>query len=91
MPKKEKMPYAKTGPFAFDIGKGSNKIKIGATVPPVEVLYMDKAIDAGFFSNRSDFVTQAMLFFIERKREEFDFDEMIKNEVNDFYESLSKE
>ena len=88
---KEKMPYAKTGPFAFDIGGISHKVKISATVPPMEVLYMDKTIEAGFFSNRSDFVTQAMLFFIERKKGEINFDEMLKTEVNTFYESISKE
>ena len=91
MTKKEKMRYAKTGPFTFDIGGGSYKIKIGATVPPMAVLYMDKAVEAGFFSNRSDFVTQAMLFFIERKKGEINFDEMLKTEVNAFYESISKQ
>ncbi len=88
---KEKKPYTMTGPFTFDIGGGSHKVKIGVTVPPMAVLYMDKAIDAGFFANRSDFVTQAMLFFIERKREEIDFDKMLQMEVNAFYESIFKE
>lgn len=91
MPEKEKMRYAKTGPFTFDVGGTSHKVKIGATVPPMAVLYMDKAVEAGFFSNRSDFVTQAMLLFIERKKEEINFDEMLKAEINAFFESISKE
>ena len=47
-------------------------MKIGVTVPSKALTYMDQAIETGFFSNRSDFMTQAALFFIERREEEIE-------------------
>ena len=89
--KRERDPKIVEGPFAFKLGGDTHKVKIGVTVPPLAVLYMDKAIDAGFFANRSDFITQAMLFFIERKKEEINFDQMLSMEVTEFYKFMFRE
>lgn len=87
-PDKESKPIEVEGPFAFQIGGGTHKVKIGVTVPPLAVLYMDKAIEAGYFANRSDFVTQAMLFFIERKREEIGLDKLLSLDIDEFYKFM---
>jgi Arc/MetJ-type ribon-helix-helix transcriptional regulator len=89
--KQERTPPVVEGPFTFRVGETAHKVKIGVTVPPLAVLYMDKAVEAGFFANRSDFVTQAMLFYIERKKEEIEFDKMLALEVSQFYEFIFKE
>ena len=91
MTEKEKMPFPMPGSFTFDIGGSSHKVKIGVTISPMVVLYMDKAIEAGFFANRSDFVTQAMLLFIEKKREEIELDKMLQMEANAFYDFMFRE
>ena len=89
--KREREPKIVEGPFSFKLGGDTHKVKIGVTVPPLAVLYMDKAIEAGFFANRSDFITQAMLFFIERKKEEINFDQMLSMDVTEFYKFVFRE
>ncbi len=85
---KKRKPREVEGPFAFVITDDIHRVKIGVTVPPVAVLYMDKAIDAGYFANRSDFVTQAMLFFIERKRDEMNLDKLLSLDIDEFYKFM---
>ena len=55
-------------PSSFDLNETSQKVKIGVTVPSTVLTHMNEAIEIGLFSNRSDFVTQAVLFFIEQRR-----------------------
>ena len=82
--------HANPNPLPTDGGR-VHKVRIGASVPPLVALYMDKAIEAGLFANRSDFVTQAIQLFIEKKKEEIDFDKILQMEVRAFYEFIFRE
>ena len=53
---------------SFNPNETSQKVKIGVTIPSTALTHIDEAIETGLFSHRSDFVTQAVLFFIEQRR-----------------------
>ena len=76
------------GPFAFDLKGDSHKIRIGISISPLPVLFMDKAIQQGFFANRSDFISQAVNYYIRYLKNEIDIEKLLTGDVIRFYEFM---
>ena len=70
------------GPFAFDLSETSNKIRIGISLSPMVVIWMDKTVQNRWLPNRSAFIELACIHFIHYLRETMDFDKLIEEEVN---------
>ena len=79
------------GPFAFDLKGDSNKIRIGISISPLPVLFIDNAIKQGYFANRSEFFSQAALYYIQYLRDKIDIEKLLKTEVQKFYEKMWEE
>ena len=51
------------GPWVF-VAKDAHKVKLGGTVRPEQICFMDYLVEKGFFANRSDFCTQALVYLV---------------------------
>lgn len=90
--KQQKGKYVRVleGPFAFKL-EDSHKIRIGVSIPPLPVLYMDELIKKGYFPNRSSCISHALVYFLTHLKEDIDIDKLMKEEVTAFYDFLWRE
>ncbi len=60
------------------------KVKIGVTIPVSTLLFMEILEQHGYSAGRSDFVSQAVTFYMAYLMERFHLSELIGEEVRNF-------